>query len=190
MQIKDIATIRTGVYLRPEEYKDIVYLQVKDFNERGDYIGVANPNIFDKKIPEHHLLKDGDILFAAKGSKNFATVYRGSDLPAVASSVFFVLSLTEDIIPEYVAWFINQTSSQKQLKSEAMGTSMLSISIGSISELEIIIPDYRTQKIIVELDRLRSKERYLYQELISKRQKLLDIKIFLFIKNQELNNAN
>lgn len=190
MQVKDIATIRTGVYLRPEEYKDIVYLQVKDFNERGEYIGESKPNIFNNDNLGHHLLKDGDILFAAKGYKNFATVYRGTGLPTVASSVFFVLSLKTDIIPEYVSWFINHPSSQRQLKSEAMGTSMPSISIGSISALEITIPDLRTQKIIVELERLQSKERKLNQELIVHREQLLDYKIFTKIKHRESDNAN
>jgi len=190
MRIKDIATIRTGIYLTLKEVKDILYLQVKDFNERGEYIRELKPDNINTNIPGHHLLKNGDVLFAAKGLKNFATVYRGSELTAVASSVFFVLSLTAGIIPEYVAWFINQSSIKKQLKSEAMGTSMLSISIRAIEELEISIPDYRTQKIIVELDRLRSLERNLNQELISIKEKLLDYKVFSRISKQESDNGN
>lgn len=187
MQIRDIAEIRTGVYLKPEEYKDLIYLQVKDFNERGEYLRTTKPGVFKDLSTKFLLLKDGDILFAAKGNKNFAAVFKGSDFPAVASSVFFVLSLKSDIIPEYVSWFINHPSSQRQLKSEAMGTSMLSISIGSISALEITIPDLRTQKIIVELERLQSKERKLNQELIVHREKLLDYKIFTKIMNEETN---
>lgn len=187
MQIRDIAEIRTGVYLKPEEYKDIVYLQVKDFNERGEYLRTTKPGVFKDLSTKFLLLKDGDILFAAKGNKNFAAVFKGSDFPAVASSSFFVLSLTTDIIPEYVSWFVNHPKTQRQLKSQAMGSSIQSISIGTISALEILIPDKQIQKIIVELEKLRSQERKLNQELNLYREQLLDYKIFTKIMNEETN---
>jgi restriction endonuclease S subunit len=186
-QIKQIAKIRTGTYLKPDEIKGIVYLQVKDFNDRGEYIGNAAGNNSEDYISELHLLKDGDILFAAKGTKNFAAVYRRSDPRAVASTVFFVLSLKKDVLPEYVAWFINHPKTQRLLKTEAMGTSIPSISIGAISELEISIPDIQTQQIVVRLENLRSQERKLNQELNFYKEQLLDYKIFTRIMDKETN---
>ena len=38
-----------------------------------------------------HILRQGDVLFAAKGTKNFAALYESKYHTAVASTSFFVI---------------------------------------------------------------------------------------------------
>jgi hypothetical protein len=137
--LKHITNIQTGVFAKPINEGEIVYLQAKHFDETGQLISFLHPDLLAENISGKHLLQQGDVLFAAKGTKNFAVWYEslpaghtGKNLPAVASTSFFVIRLKENtidkVLPEYLAWYINQPVSQKFLKGNAMGTFIVSIS--------------------------------------------------------------
>src|SRR5690606_7597555 len=97
-----------------------------------------HPDLMAENISQKHLLTPGDVLFAAKGSKNFAAVYEEHNPPAVASTSFFVIQLTVDSVhPAYLAWLLNSTAVQTLLKSQAIGTSLPSISKEVLMSLEI-----------------------------------------------------
>lgn len=91
--LKHITNIQTGVFAKPIKDGEIVYLQAKHFNENGQLIGLLHPDLLAESISGKHLLQPGDILFAAKGTKNFAAWYESKNLPAVASTSFFVIRL-------------------------------------------------------------------------------------------------
>jgi restriction endonuclease S subunit len=117
-------------------------------------------------------LRNGDVLFAAKGTKNFAAVYEVHNKTAVASTSFFVLRLTyHKVLPEYLAWFLNSHATQTILKGQAIGTSIPSISKQVLGEMEIAIPTLETQKAILHITRLRNKEKTLKQKLETIRDK-------------------
>lgn len=173
--LKHITNIHTGVFAKPNKEGEIVYLQAKHFDENGLLIGLLHPDLSAESISGKHLLKHSDILFAAKGTKNFAAWYESKNLPAVASTTFFVIRLKENIInkilPEFLAWYINQPVSQKFLKGNAMGTSIASISKAVLEELEVSIPDLQTQKTILKITYLRNSEKKLQQQIEILREK-------------------
>lgn len=173
--LKNITNIQTGVFAKPIKEGEIVYLQAKHFNENGQLISLLHPDLLAENISGKHLLQPGDVLFAAKGTKNFAAWYESKNLPAVASTSFFVIRLKENIInnilPEFLAWYINQPVSQKFLKGNAMGTSIASISKAVLEELEISIPDLQTQKTILKITHLRNSEKKLQQKIEMLREK-------------------
>jgi len=73
--LKHIASIQTGVFAKPIQKGEIVYLQSKHFDENGELTEILYPDLnVDSKINKH-LLEKGDVLFAAKGTKNFAAWY-------------------------------------------------------------------------------------------------------------------
>jgi len=80
MKLKDIAKIQTGVYKKPDFDGDIIYLQAKHFCETGFLKSVDELTMDLKQTDklEKHILKNKDILFAAKGDKNFAFIYDNS----------------------------------------------------------------------------------------------------------------
>jgi restriction endonuclease S subunit len=119
------------------------------------------------------------VLFAAKGFKNFATVYEMHNLPAVASTSFFVIRLKdENIISGYLAWFMNHPLTQTLLKANAHGTAMASISKVVLQELEISIPSLQTQKIILKISELRKNEKQLTQQLEELKEHQIQHQIF------------
>lgn len=171
-KLKDISSIQTGVFAKPILDGEIVYLQAKHFDENGELAEALYPDLeTDEKINKH-LLRKGDILFSAKGAKNFAAWYENEEMPAVASTSFFVIRLHDkNILPGYLTWFLNHPSIQTLLKGFAVGTSMASISKSVLSELEIPVPDIKRQELILKLFKLRNKEKTLKKKIEGLREK-------------------
>ena len=181
--IKDIGIIQTGLFAKPISKGDIVYLQAKHFDENGMLRISLHPDLKADNITDKHLPKSGDVLFAAKGSKNFAAVFENHNEPAVASTSFFVLRLHQkNILPEYLVWFLNHPSTQKILKGKAIGTSIASISKSVLEDLEIHIPSIETQKAVLKITTLRNTEKNLLRKIDSLRERKIQQQIINAIK--------
>lgn len=177
-KIQDIATLQTGLFAKPLAIGEVVYLQSKHFDEQGNLSATLHPDLSMEDFSQKHLLRAGDVLFAAKGTKNFAAVYEAHNLPAVASTSFFVIRLFDSkVIPEYLAWFLNNQSTQVSLKAQAMGTSIPSISKVVLEELEIPVPTIEKQKSVVAISKLRWQEKSIHAKLVSLRDKKIQTQI-------------
>lgn len=183
MLLKNLSNIQTGFFAKPAGFGELVYLQSKHFDENGQLHAVLQPDLLADGVSEKHLLKLGDILFAAKGTKNFAVVFENHNEPSVASTSFFVIRTTDnEVLPQYLAWFLNNYTTQTLLKSQAIGTSIPSISKQVLENLEIPIPDIKTQKAIVEISKLRNKEKSLKQKIETLKEKQIQQQIINAIK--------
>ncbi len=137
-----------------------------------------HPDLPKKGIAEKHLLKDGDVLFAAKGTKNFAVVFEHHNEPAVASTSFFVLRPSDkNVLPAYLAWYLNSHPIQTLLKGRAIGSSIPSISKQVLEDLEIQVPGIETQKAILQITKLRNMEKALKQQIETLREKQIQQQI-------------
>jgi restriction endonuclease S subunit len=181
--LKNIATIQTGLFANDFKNGEIVYLQTKHFNDDGTLKQSLYPDLSRNKIDENHILKNGDVLFAAKGGRNFAIPYINIKYLCVASTSFFVIRIIdENILPEYLSWFLNHPSTLRILKSQAIGTSIPSISKAVLQELELSIPDLKTQKTIVHIADLRKKEKKILLDIESLREHQIQQQIFNALK--------
>lgn len=178
-----IASIQTGVFAKPAADGEIVYLQARHFDENGFLISELHPDLMADDISEKHLLKSGDVLFAAKGNKNFASVFGDQYPKSVASTSFFVIHVHDSkILPEYFAWFMNSPKTQLLLKSAALGSSIASISKAVLEKLEISVPDIQTQRIILSIISLRNQEKQIRQKIESLQEIIIQQKIINAIK--------
>lgn len=181
--IKDITNIQTGLFAKPTGIGELVYLQSKHFDEFGQLHSVLHPDLPAEGISEKHLLKDGDVLFAAKGTKNFAAVFENHNEPSVASTSFFVIRPTYNkVLPQFLAWFLNNHTTQTLLKGQAIGTSIPSISKQVLENLEITIPSIETQQAILQITKLRNREKSLKQKIETLREKQIQQQIINAIK--------
>ena len=164
-----IANIQTGIYALPVNSGKVVYLQAKHFNENGILLDAVEPELPLNAQTEKHLLNDGDVIFAAKGSKNFASKYENKNGPCVASSTFLVLKINDEfrdrISPDYLCWFLNHAKTQELIKVKARGSSMISISKAALQELEITIPAIEKQNLIVKIHTLQNAELQIMNKL-------------------------
>lgn len=165
-KLGNIAGIQTGAFAKPGKTGEVVYLQVKHFDENGNLISKLHPDLFYSNVSIKHLLLPGDVLFAAKGIKNFAAVYEVHNPPAVASTSFFVIRLRDEtVLPEFLAWYINHPDTQAFLKANAYGTAMASIPKSFLVEMEVPIPSLQVQRKILKITELRKREKSLIQQI-------------------------
>lgn len=185
MILSSIATIQSGLFAKPTTEGEVVYLQVKHFDDHGTLVGALHPDLKAEDISQKHLLRQGDILFASKGTKIFATEFDSISQPAVASTSFFVIrlneGLSETILPGYLVCYLNNPTTQALLKSKAIGTSLVSISKSVLDELEIPIPDLSKQLAILKITRLRNTERKLQRRINELKDKQIQKLIIKFI---------
>lgn len=180
---KKITTIQTGVFAKSIPNGEVVYLQAKHFDENGELTNTVYPDLKADCITEKHLLRNGDVLFASKGTKNFAACYEIGNHPAVASTSFFVIRLlTDTISPGYLTWFLNHPDTQCLLKGKAIGTSMVSISKAVLEALEITVPNIREQELILKLQSLRNREKKIKQQI-----EILQEKKFQYLISKAIN---
>lgn len=167
--LREIAEIRTGVYARQSDAGEVVYLQARDMGTDGHIFYDMAPRVKSGGISERHYLREGEILLTAKGLRNVAAVCAGRIGPVIVSSSFFVVTIKAEfdkrILPDYVCWFMNHPRTQTILKSLGRGTSVRSISLRLLGQLEIQIPDLPTQSAILEAYRLAMREKRLHTEI-------------------------
>jgi len=183
-KLKEIVAIRTGIFLKPSENGDTAYIQPKYFDQSGELNTGLERDVNSYKISQKHFLEQGDILFAAKGTKNFAATVELQNDKAVASTSFFVLSPSQEIVTaEYICWFLNQEQTKRLLKREARGSAIVSIPKSTLSNIEVPVPSLEQQAVIVKLAELRKSEKQLQSELNIKMDKLIRTKILKSLKS-------
>lgn len=162
----EIGVTRTGFFGKMSPKAEVVYFQPRYFDEGGRLVFRPGPELSLEEVGNKHLLKPGDVLFAAKGINNFAACMGELSLPAVASSSFFVISLHDRLVlPEYVAWYLNHSHTQAWLKSFARGTGIVSIAKSVITELEVPIIPLEKQRSILKIQELRNRQVELNREI-------------------------
>lgn len=173
-KIKELVDIRFGVNGKATNEGGIPYIQGKDFNGLSQF---KNEEIYLTKkdmITDKDILKKDDILFAGKGSRNYAVVWNGEISESVASSTFYVLTLrAKDILPEFLAWYLNSDRVQSFLRLIAKGATISNIPKKELQEIKINVPSFEEQRKIVEVDKLRLKEQILMRQLAKNRDLLV-----------------
>lgn len=152
----------------------MAYVQARHFDENGTQIEPLLAEVRFGEVKARHVLEYGDVLFAAKGTKNFAVAVGRDWIPAVASTSFFVIRLkTSEVLPEYVAWYLNHPQQQQKLKGQARGTAIASIGKEALSGLEVSVPPLDVQEKVVRIAGLRKRETHLERELGDLREQWL-----------------
>ncbi len=184
-RLEEVAIVNTGIYAQPYPNGDIVYLQVKYFSEDGQIVQELHQELKKEEINEKHLLKNGDVLFASKGSKNFATVYSDRYGISVASTAFMVIKLKPgaQILPDYLAWFLNHPDNLNSLKDKATGTGMPSITKNALQEIELYIPSIEKQRLILKIYETGKRKDELLKKLTQLNQLNLQRTLINAVKN-------
>ena len=156
-----------------EEQGDLAVIQMKDLDNGYQEIGDDLICIDSSKVPEKYLLQSGDILFISKGANNYALVFR-KEIKAVAAAAFFVLRPDESkVIPEYLAWFINQRDAQRFIEENRAGTYIPNVNKRTLESIPLRLPEKKLQEKIVQIDILRKREYLLTNQLLELREILV-----------------
>lgn len=150
-------------------------VQLKDFENNYTTIGSECILIAGDKIKSKYYLKDGDILFTAKGTNNYAVVYKDrDDTPTIASSALFVIKVDKTRAnPYYIAWYINQNTVQNYFKTNETGTYVTSVNKTVIAESPISLPTMEIQNKIAKITSLHLREKRLGAEITDLKNKII-----------------
>jgi len=187
MKIKlgELAALSTGYYTKPAQPEEVVYVQGRDLVQSVVLKDDLSPSVpMDDRLTKH-LLKSGDVLISSKGSSFPCAVWRGT-VKAVASTQFLVIDLnTQNLIPEFLVWYLNTDELQLYLQRNARGSSMLSLNKSVLEELEIPIPTIQIQESIVNYYMLSMKENELQQKLAALKQNFTEKQLLNLVDNHE-----
>jgi len=173
------AQISTGYQLRgaASQLEDgaTAYVQLKNAHPDSgiDWSEVIRADI--PKMAASRYLQDGDIIFSARGARNYAYLIEGAPFPAVSAPHFFVLRVHDQtqLLPEFLAWQINQAPAQAFFDVRAQATSLRNIIRSDLADLPITIPSTEKQKQIAEFWQAAMAEQAILQRLIENRKQQL-----------------
>lgn len=149
-------------------------IQVKNIDANGiiDCSNLIKTKVFGRGEPGW--LRRGDVLFVSRGVKLAAAAINEDLQQTVCSPHFFVISVLENkIIPEFLAWQLNQDDAQRYLSKVAMGSDQLSVTKKDFGALPVSIPNITQQYQILEYASCIRREQQLYQKLIKNREQQL-----------------
>ncbi len=123
-KITEITDVQLGYQFRKkiEPVDDGTHrvIQIRDFDECRILHKEELSRVKIDKPAEHYLINKGDVLFLSRGHRNWAVSISDDCEDTIAVSHFFVLKMRNaSVVPEYIAWYINQTPAQKYLHNIA-----------------------------------------------------------------------
>lgn len=175
-KIKEICKITTGYTFRAKIENDPqgCFAVIQTINIINDTINYACLSKVNEPIKDNHILKDGDIIFRAKGVNNKAYLIANPPKNTLTSGQFMVIKgIIKDITPAYLAWCLNQKSAQQYFAANSAGNTVPNITKVALEELEIDIPPVEIQDKIVKLSNLQIQEKQIMQTLIEKKEQLI-----------------
>ena len=179
-QLNKLAYIRAGHPFRgrieeaPDSNEYVVQLKDVDAMEGVAWKSLMPTSVKARGMP--YWIESGDILFMARGPRNFAVYVDDVAVKAVCSPHFFHFRLTaEQILPEFLAWQINQEPAQTYFQRSREGSRQPSIRRNVLGALPIAIPSLKTQKQIVALMEKMNEEAQLLAALQEKNQTMMNV---------------
>jgi hypothetical protein len=150
-------------------------LQMRDVTPEGisDWHAMTQTQIDIARSEQ--LLRPGDIVFVARGVRNYAVCIAEVPLDAVCSQYFFLIRLTTKLLlPEFLAWQINRAPAQRYLASNAEGSDQLSIRRGVLEDMPVAVPTLAQQQAVIALASNVIAEKRHLEALIHNRQQQQD----------------
>ncbi|CAN5883037.1 hypothetical protein BH11PSE6_BH11PSE6_11630 [soil metagenome] len=117
----------------------------------------------------------GDVIFTTRGTRNFALALESVPGLSVCSPHFFVFRADPiSLIPQFLAWQINQRPAQEYLQREATGSYILNIRRDVVENLPLALPPLDQQRAIVALADAAKAERAALSALMDNRNRQME----------------
>jgi hypothetical protein len=176
----DVAWAASGYPLRSSteelEGGDVHFVQLKNMSQDADIDWAVVPKVTLPSKRQPTWLSDNDVLFASRGTKTLAYPLAKTPPRTVCAPQFFVLTVrdTRKLLPEFLAWQINQKPAQDYLQRSATGSYIQNIRRNVLENLPIAVPPLHSQQLIVKFWRAAQHERTTLNRLIENRNNQLE----------------
>lgn len=128
-------------------------------------------------LPQRCLAHGGDVIFRSRGAPNTAHVVSANmaESAAVILPLIVMRPNCTKILPEYLAWAINQPEAQRRFDAEARGTNLRMIPKAVLERADILVPNLETQRRVVTTYTLSRREGDLLRELADRKEQHADL---------------
>lgn len=178
-RLRDIAEFRIGYLFREKVKSDpkgmVRVVQIKDVDAD---LGIRTIDLVTVALdrPEPHLIQAGDVLFLSRGHRLYAVLVPPVGPNTIATGYFFILRPDHRVVlPEYLAWSLNQPDFQELIRPYHRGSHIPMVSRSDIEGLRIHVPPLEVQRRILLLNQLFDNERHLVAEIQEKRRLLIQM---------------
>ena len=181
MRLAATCTIHSGYTARgrlePTDAGGVLAIQLRDISPEGAVDPRQLSRVQLDNLADRYFVRAGDVVFRSRGERNTASALdERLREPALAVLPLMVLRPKPDVVvPEYLAWAINQPSAQRHFDAAARGTNIRMIPRSSLDDLELDVPDIETQRRIVAIDAMAERERELSQLAAETRRKMMSL---------------
>ncbi len=176
-RLKDIADFRVGYQFRgkvkPDPAGVVRVIQIKDVDAHRQVNVLGLDRVMIDK-PEPYLVQPADVLFLSRGHRLYPVVVPEVEPNTIATGYFFILTPnTHFVLPEYLAWSLNQPGFQESLKPYHRGSHIPMVSRTDVEDLQIQVPPLEVQQRVLTLNELLERERRLFTSIQEKRSLLV-----------------
>jgi len=121
------------------------------------------------------ILKKDNILFMARGIRNYSVLLQEIPDSTLAAAYFFIVRISNMLVlPDYLCWYLNQAPVAHYLnRHSGRGVHMPVVRRSVLENIDIPIPALEIQKNIVEMEELMREEQELLKKLAEKREELV-----------------
>jgi hypothetical protein len=181
IRLSDIGGIHPGYPFRGPINEaadgDAAVVQIKNVDaEQGiDWSALVRTRLEGRRKPDW--LRQGDIVFTARGNRNAAAPVERPPQNAVSAPHLFVIRLIrhDQALPAFIAWLMNQPDAQRYFAQSATGSYITSIRKDVLQQMPLRLPTIEKQELIVRLDQAVRRERQLLKALIENRRTQLNL---------------
>lgn len=168
-----LATIQQGLQFRggveASQNGRYAVVQIRDFDDFGEL--APGPGGLTRIRPqgpvERYLVRQGDVLFLARGARNFACAISAPLEDTLAVGYFFILRPDASrVLPGYLSWYLNSPPARAFYRSvAAQGSHMPIVNRAMFETLEVPVPRLVVQQSVADLEEARRREARLMRRL-------------------------
>lgn len=189
VDLKDVADVQIGYQPRCQLANHLkgshLVIQMRDFDAEGCFHADTLARVTPETDTSRYAVRDGDVVFQARGTRNRAFVLRGVPAATLASNHFYIVRMRPNVaLPQFLAWSVNLPSAQEHLMERAQGTTMMLVPKDAFESLEIDVPPLAVQRRISDLTCLADCERQLMTAIQGKREKLISAVCLRALKSE------
>ena len=175
--LADLCTIQLGFTNRSkleESFSDgVPCIQQGDLNKDEDLPLQDIKRYALDGIVDRFRISGGEVLFRSRAGMAVAKAVPEGLAPKVVviNPVMILRVKSEQLLPDYLAWTINQPWVQTQLNPDVRGSAIKMIPKSALARVQIPVPSLEVQRKIIEFSRLAARESRLLEQLREQRGK-------------------
>ena len=176
MFLEDITQITIGVVLKRKEarYKTKDSYEYKVFNLKSYEEDIEYDIFYSEENLENFVARKGDIIF--RMSFPLKVIEADDEIDGkLINNQYCIIRVSDKYNKiyniEFIKWFLESNNAKRQFEKTLIGSSVKSVPVAKLRQLEIPNIDIKKQEKISEVVNIWNKEKNLYKKIVKEKDK-------------------